>query len=42
MGRIRTDRIVGFPDLRLAVPFEQLASRKISIVYGLDALLVVW
>ncbi|WP_433498803.1 cytochrome P450 [Sphaerimonospora sp. CA-214678] len=31
-----------FPGLRLAVPFEQLAFREISIVYGLDALPVVW
>lgn len=31
-----------FPGLRLAVPFDQLAFREISIVYGLDALPVVW
>ncbi len=31
-----------FPGLRLAVPFEQLAFREISIVYGLDSLPVVW
>ncbi|XVQ89227.1 cytochrome P450 [Microbispora siamensis] len=31
-----------FPGLHLAVPFEQLAFREISIVYGLDALPVAW
>ncbi|MFG1827500.1 cytochrome P450 [Microbispora sp. CSR-4] len=31
-----------FPGLRLAVPFEQLAFREISIVYGLDSLPVAW
>ncbi|MEV4454561.1 cytochrome P450 [Microbispora sp. NPDC049633] len=31
-----------FPGLRLAVPFEQLAFREISIVYGLDFLPVTW
>ncbi|MFI7033488.1 cytochrome P450 [Microbispora rosea] len=31
-----------FPNLRLNVPFEQLAFREISIVYGLDSLPVAW
>jgi len=31
-----------FPGLRLAVPFEQLAFREISIVYGLGSLPVAW
>jgi cytochrome P450 len=31
-----------FPDLRLAVPFQELPFRKISIVYGVDSLPVTW
>jgi cytochrome P450 len=31
-----------FPDLRLAVPFEEIPFRKISIVYGVDSLPVAW
>ena len=30
-----------FPELRLAVPADELAFRKVSIVYGLDALPVL-
>ena len=30
-----------FPNLRLAVPAEELAFRKLSIVYGLDELPVL-
>lgn len=31
-----------FPDLRLAVPFEEISFRRLAIVYGLDALPVAW
>ncbi|MGH8792811.1 MAG: cytochrome P450, partial [Stackebrandtia sp.] len=31
-----------FPGLRLAVPFEELKFRELSIVYGVDALPVAW
>ncbi|GAA4231402.1 cytochrome P450 [Streptosporangium album] len=31
-----------FPTLRLAVPAEEIAFRKISIVYGVDSLPVAW
>ncbi|WP_268778009.1 cytochrome P450 [Sphaerimonospora mesophila] len=31
-----------FPRLRLAVPFDQLAFREISIVYGVNSLPVAW
>ncbi|MFJ2031177.1 cytochrome P450 [Streptosporangium sp. NPDC087985] len=31
-----------FPTLRLAVPAEEIAFRKISIVYGVDSLSIAW
>ncbi|MEV4752634.1 cytochrome P450 [Streptosporangium sp. NPDC049248] len=31
-----------FPDLRLAIPAEEIPYRKISIVYGVDSLPVAW
>ena len=31
-----------FPDLRLAIPFEQVAFRSFATVYGLQSLPVTW
>jgi hypothetical protein len=31
-----------FPDLRLAMPTEQIPFREVSIVHGIDALTVTW